>query len=76
MTMKAGDCAFIPRRWPGATGGWLEHSLTPRFHFVQSPAQRSISRPLSVCCLARRGIHVWFHGERFDARSCEALWKS
>lgn len=46
MTMKAGDCAFIPRHW---------------FHFVQSPPMRSIS------------IHVWFHGEKFDPRSCEAL---
>ena len=24
MTMRAGDCAFIPRRWPGGTGGLME----------------------------------------------------
>lgn len=46
MTMRAGDCAFIPRQW---------------FHFVQSPPVRSIS------------IHVWFHGEKFDPRGCQAL---
>lgn len=46
MTMKAGDCAFVPRSW---------------FHFVQSPPMRSIS------------IHVWFHGEKFNRRTCEAL---
>jgi len=46
MTLKAGDCAFVPRQW---------------FHFVESPAIRSIS------------IHVWFFGDRFEKKGCKAL---
>eukprot|EP00928_Gymnodinium_smaydae_P071886 TRINITY_DN55361_c0_g1_i1.p1 TRINITY_DN55361_c0_g1~~TRINITY_DN55361_c0_g1_i1.p1 ORF type:complete len:358 (-),score=63.94 TRINITY_DN55361_c0_g1_i1:77-1150(-) len=53
MTLRAGDCAYIPRRW---------------YHFVEAPAQRSIS------------VHVWFkssggHADKpdFDDRVCRKL---
>lgn len=49
MTLEPGDCAYIPPKW---------------FHFVESPAQRSMS------------VHIWFHGpSKFHDKSCKALQK-
>eukprot|EP00435_Cladocopium_sp_Y103_P017211 s98_g4.t1 len=50
-------------RWWNMTMAAGDCAFIPRqwFHFVQSPPVRSIS------------IHVWFHGEKFDPRGCEAL---
>lgn len=47
MTLNAGDCAYIPPKW---------------FHYVESPAQRSIS------------VHVWFHApKKFSDQGCKEL---
>eukprot|EP00746_Dinoflagellata_sp_MGD_P086556 gnl/MRDRNA2_/MRDRNA2_34269_c0_seq1.p1 gnl/MRDRNA2_/MRDRNA2_34269_c0~~gnl/MRDRNA2_/MRDRNA2_34269_c0_seq1.p1 ORF type:complete len:363 (+),score=51.79 gnl/MRDRNA2_/MRDRNA2_34269_c0_seq1:59-1147(+) len=47
MTISAGDCAYIPPKW---------------FHFVESPAQRSIS------------VHIWFHApNKYTDKSCKQL---
>jgi len=47
LELVAGDCAFIPPGW---------------FHFVESPAQRSIS------------VHAWFHASKdFDQKGCDAM---
>ncbi|CAK0816134.1 unnamed protein product [Prorocentrum cordatum] len=47
LTLQKGDCAYIPPRW---------------FHFVEAPAQRSLS------------VHVWFDvGKSFKSDGCETL---
>merc|ERR1712216_731243 len=47
MTLEAGDCAYVPIHW---------------FHFVESPAQRSIS------------VNIFFHVPNdFEDSSCTAL---